>query len=270
MSKMMMAMQDHQQQIEERMNDLANVVNRKMDDIVNELNKKFDETGQKKTEVETQRQSLEAETQKRMEHKVDELMDKVKQKMEASVNMGDVVSSKLEEDQEELEEIRRRRTSVIIHGLKESADDNVEMRKQEDENQVINMLHNISCDTISVSSLIRLGIRQDDPVKNTRTLKITLASEKQKEQILRCAKNVRGKKDYETTYIHQDRTPRQRLKRRQLVAVLQERQEAGERNLIIVNNKIVTRRWRPEEKMRLTGQVQGLQKDRVVAEKVVV
>jgi len=60
MSKMMMAMQDHQQQIEERMNDLANVVNRKMDDIVNELNKKFDETGQKITEVETQRQSLEA------------------------------------------------------------------------------------------------------------------------------------------------------------------------------------------------------------------
>jgi len=42
-------------------------------------------------------------------------------------------------------------------------------------------------------------------------------------------------------FIHQDLTPKQRKKRQELVTQLKERQSKGEKNLIIVNKKIVIR-----------------------------
>jgi len=64
------------------------------------------------------------------------------------------------------------------------------------------------------------------------------------------SKNLRKTKDrrFEPVFIHQDLTPLQRERRRQLVQELRQRKEGGETDLIIVKGKIVTRRtWQDAE-----------------------
>jgi len=55
---------------------------------------------------------------------------------------------------------------------------------------------------------------------------------------------LKGKKDkgFDRVFIHQDLTPKQRQKRKLLVQELKERQSQGERNLMILGDKIVERR----------------------------
>ena len=63
----------------------------------------------------------------------------------------------LKEDKEKLEEIRKRQTSVIIHGLREPTNDNSDLCRQDDESTLENILHDIGCDKVSMSAVIRLG-----------------------------------------------------------------------------------------------------------------
>ena len=58
------------------------------------------------------------------------------------------------------------------------------------------------------------------------------------------AKNLPRKGEGETNgiFMHQDLTPKQRVRRQELVKELKSRQSQGEKNLIIVNWKIVERR----------------------------
>ena len=181
------------------------------------------------------------------------LIDTVKQKMEGNSSVGEVVSgvgevvtTKLKEDKEEMEEIRQRRMNLILHGLKESMDDDVDRRKQQDESELMNMLHGIDCDDVSVNAIIRLGKRQTDPVKSPRAMKLVVASEEQRDRILRQAKNLKDKavQGWDKVFIHQDLTPKQREKRQQLVKEKKQREANGEKDLIIINDKIVTRRPR--------------------------
>ena len=152
------------------------------------------------------------------------------------------------EDQQEKEEINKRRFSIIIHGLVESSDENAETRTREDEDKITNLLHEISCDEVSVSDMVRLGKRPDENTTKPRPIKLTLASEGQKEKILRRSKNLkRNSNGLEKVFIHTDLTPKQRERRHQLVQEMKLRQTKGETDLIIVNGKIV-KKWRPMEK----------------------
>ena len=108
-------------------------------------------------------------------------------------------------------------------------------------------MHDVNCDNISIASTTRLGKRQDNLELNPRALKMMVASEEQKDQILRLAKNSRGRKEYEKIFIHQDLTPKQRKKRQQLVCELKQKRAVGEEDLIIVNDRIVKRRLRTEQ-----------------------
>ena len=77
-----------------------------------------------------------------------------------------------------MEEINKRRTNIIIHGLKEPAAPATEDRKAEDEDQIMDMLHQMKCDRISVDSLVRLGRKSDDPQNDkSRPVKMELASQ---------------------------------------------------------------------------------------------
>jgi hypothetical protein len=174
------------------------------------------------------------------------LIDTVKQKIDAQNSADEVVISKLKEDQEEAEEQRRRRANIIVHGLRESMAPGNEERAKGDEDSVVDLLHTLKCDKVSVVSAYRLGKRHAEPEKNPRPLKIVVASEEQKEQVLFSTKNLKGLKVWEKVILHQDLTPRQRERRQQLVKELRRRREAGDDNLMIVNNRIVTRRHRPE------------------------
>jgi len=73
-----------------------------------------------------------------------------------------------------------------------------------------------------------------------------MASEEQKDKILRRSKNLRMKYATESNqlFIHQDLTPNQRESRRRLVAELKQRQNNRENNLMIANGRIVQRKNR--------------------------
>ena len=75
-------------------------------------------------------------------------------------------------------------------------------------------------------------------------MKLVLLSEQQKEKIIRNAKNLRSSKDtaLHKVFIHQDMTPKQRKRRQELVNELRRRQAQGQLDLIIIGDKIVTRR----------------------------
>jgi len=140
-------------------------------------------------------------------------------KLEALTNTergGSVVDSNIQhvtqEDLAEMNEIRKRSCSVIIHGLTEPSDMADESGEEEDGGQVINLLHAIKCDKVSVNSFTRLGRRQEGTDAKPRPAKMTFASEGQKDEVLRQAKNLKGRKDkgFDRVFIHQDLTPKQR------------------------------------------------------------
>ena len=109
------------------------------------------------------------------------------------------------------------------------------------------MLHVISCDSISVRKVTRLGAPPTtDPAAKPRPLRITLESEDSRDYVLSNAKNLRGKEGgWSKVFLHQDLTPKQREARKKLVQELVDRESKGEQNLIIVNGKITTRRAPP-------------------------
>jgi len=74
-----------------------------------------------------------------------------------------------------------------------------------------------------------------------------LATEVQKEKILRRSKNLNGNSNgLEKVFIHQDLSPKQRETTHQLVKELKQRTSQGEAVLIIVNGKTV-KRWKPKD-----------------------
>jgi hypothetical protein len=62
----------------------------------------------------------------------------------------DVVKMKLKEDREEAEEVNKRRCNVIINGLRESTEADIEDRIKSEEDEIVNLLHEIKCDDIFV------------------------------------------------------------------------------------------------------------------------
>lgn len=228
--------------LEERMVEMSSTMNKKIDDLANLVNNrlvKTDDGGVKKID----------ENQKRVESKVDSIIDSVKQQKADDMHLHDCVqqaiSIQLQEDREEEEEISKRKANVIIHGLREPIATEAQDRKSEDEAQIETMLHIIQCDHVSVNSLIRLGKKAEDNSNDKpRPIKLVLASEEQKDVVLRQAKNLKGRKDHgwDRVFIHQDQTPKQRVKRQKLVQELKERERKGEKDLLIVKGTIVVRR----------------------------
>ena len=243
MMAVMASMQEQQQRLEDKVTELTNTFNKKIDDMTKNIQTDMD------NKVLEQRFAGDV-IQKSVEEKFEVIMDSMKQKMDLDVPgaVGDAVSNRLREDQEEMDEIRKRRTNVIIYSLKESSDQSSEKRVKEDEDLVQDLMHQINCDTVSAKAWIRLGKRHDDPVASPRPLMLVLSSEDQKEMVLKNAKNLRDRKTngWDRIFIHPDRTPRQREKRQHLVQQLKQRQAAGENNLIIVNDRIVVRRSRSD------------------------
>jgi hypothetical protein len=162
----------------------------------------------------------------------------------AEVTVLQLQAREMQMDKEEQAEITKRKNSVIIHGLREPEGVSGEERKRNDEDRIVDMLHQIRCDEISITNCVRLGKQLTDPNAKPRPIKLVLVSEGQKDKLLYNAKNLRGRSGLEGVFIHQDLTPAQRERRHRLVEELKRRQTQGETNLIIVNDKIVQRRTR--------------------------
>jgi len=241
--------------LEKKMLELSSSMNNRVDKLANLVNDKLDKQ-------DNANMNLIDDNQKRVESKVDQIINTVKQQRTDDMQLHDCVqqaiSVKLQEDKDEMEEINKRKTNVIVHGLKEPTASTAEGRQSEDEDQILDMLHQMKCDIISVDSTVRLGKKPDDSQNDKpRPVKIEFASEEQKEKVLRQAKNLRRMRDrgWDRVFIHQDLTPKQREKRHQLVRELKERERNGEDNLLIVNGKIVVRRKREVQEVTSNSSV---------------
>ena len=159
---------------------------------------------------------------------------------------------KNQEDKEEEMEIKKRATSVIVHGVAESDVADTDQREAEDIDVIAAMMHEIDSDEVKVTKIVRLGKKptpttDSDNTLKPRPIKLVLESEEQKIQILKRAKNLRLAKEggWENVFVHQDLTPKQREARKLLLQEMRERVAKGEGDLMIFNGKIIKRRPRP-------------------------
>jgi len=148
----------------------------------------------------------------------------------------------------ETAEKEKRKTSVIIHGIKESDSEDSREREEDDLGVVASMLHELKCENLAVQKVVRLGKRLDSVEDNIptkpRPMKMVVETEEQRNLIIRSAKNLRlaQEGDWKTVCIHQDLTPKEREQRGQLVSELKDRKQKRKVDLILVGNRIVKRR----------------------------
>lgn len=206
----------------------------------------------KKVETFEQRlgDTVEKKTVQELEEKIEKLCTNATKKTIIPEEVQECVEGALRnqfrEDKVEEEEIQKRRTSVIIHGVTESTADSSEQRLDEDSCQMAAMLHELESDDVPVKQVIRLGKRQLDPNAKPRPIKLVTDTEDNKLQLIVRAKNLRDKKEggWDRVFIHQDLTPKQREARKLLVQELRRRQAQGETDLMIAKGNIVRRRNR--------------------------
>ena len=151
------------------------------------------------------------------------------------------VQEVLSTDKSEENEIERRKTNVIVHGVPESDADDADRRTDDDMTVLAAMFHEVEADDIKVGSVVRLGKKASDPKQNLRPMKVVLDSVENKVNLLRKAKNLREKEEggWSKIFIHQDLTPKQREARKPLLAELKQRKANGETDLTIYRGAVV-------------------------------
>jgi len=195
---------------------------------------------------------------KRLEEKVDDVMKAIgSQQIDAVKILEGAIKTQTEETRKEDEEKSKRKVNVIVHGLKEPTATSAAERENEDKDITEELLHMISCDTVSVRQATRLGAlpQTTDPAAKPRPLRITFESEDSRDYVLKNAKNLRGKEGgWAKVFLHQDLTPKQREARKKLIQELQDRKKNGEQDLIIVNGTITKRRTQVERQQETAQQ----------------
>ena len=140
-------------------------------------------------------------------------------------------------DLDEIEDRVRRSNCVIIHGVAESGAEEALRRREDDRTQIEELFSELGCGEARAEQVIRLGKRMSGvgvvPQPKPRPIKLVLDSERTKVEILRSAKNLRMKKDgmWRNVFIHQDLTPRERQKRKELMRGRGVQKAGGEREL---------------------------------------
>ena len=203
--------------------------------------------GLAKLETRVEQCESKADTNKQELHsKVDDIKSKLDSPLSSVVQgcIEGAVKSQLTEDNAEAQEIQRRKTSVIAHGIPELDADTANERNESDIIQIAAMLEELDVNGAKVEQVIRLGKRPESVNSKPRPLKIVFDTEDNKIQVIRKAKNLRDKKDggWESVFVHQDLTPKQREVRNKLVQELKSRVAQGEKDLVIYRGEIVKRR----------------------------
>lgn len=175
------------------------------------------------------------------------------------------IDNKFEDMCQEIEDRDRRRSNLVIFGMPESASENAESRKQYDTTCVSTLLEELDMDprTAVKDSVIRLGGKiSSKNGKNSnagpRPVKIQMQDPKTCMTVLKRAKHLQNTKTeiLQNLSIKRDMTPKERQIRKNLVEEMQQREKRGEKNLRIVNQKIVKTKPKlpdPEPQMSTVG-----------------
>ena len=199
MKVFMTGVNEHQLRMEERFEELSTAMSKRLVELEALVNGMVNGEAASNT-------GSHQEIQRRVEEKVDALATVVKEQqkvedMHLHECVQRAISVQRREEMDEKEEIRQRRTNVMIHGLHEPAESDAEVAKAEDEESILNLLHIIKCDSVSVSSMTRLGKKsQDSADGKPRPILLSMASEEQKDTVMSRAKNLRGVKGMEKVF----------------------------------------------------------------------
>ena len=176
-----------------------------------------------------------------------------------SRNMEDkieeVVKVRVTEMMEESREKEARKLNIIIANLPESEAHTIEEKKREDRDRVRTMVSKI-CEVQGgdLDNPIRMGPTMVGRNVRPRLLRMTAKNEQVKEEIMRNVYSLNAGVPFDQrVYINNDSTPQERMKYRALKEELNRRMEAGERDIVIRNLKIVKRKYpgtAPERQVR--------------------
>ncbi len=118
------------------------------------------------------------------------------------------------------------------------------MRIADDVDAMKDILASIKCDGVDMKQLIRLGWREEreSSTAKPRPPKVVFEKEEAKNEVLEKARNLKKTKNCQI-FIVQDLTPKERQKRKELVAERDYRKAQGE-DVLIFKDKMVVRRKR--------------------------
>ena len=137
---------------------------------------------------------------------------------------------------EEIADWERRKNNIIVYNLLEG------VNRDADKDSASVSLNSILEQEVNISKLFHLGRKTG---KN-RPLLIGLDCEETKIHALAAAPRLRSSSQFPNVYISPDWTKVEQQQHKELVALLCQRREKGERNIVICIEKIVTYHLRPQ------------------------
>ena len=158
-----------------------------------------------------------------------------------------MVTKKVDEAMEEREEREKRKFNLVVVNLPESRKTEANERKNEEVNQLKEMVKEICPELgeVDIEDPVRMGrLGGNKP----RLLKFKVQNDEVKEKVLRNSYKLnRGvEKQEDRVYINPDFTPAERLKQKELRDELKRRRDEGETDLVIRGGKIIKRAAKPE------------------------
>ena len=105
---------------------------------------------------------------------------------------------------EEVTQRALRMNNLVVSGIPELSDDNVDQRKEHDEETFKEVLKTLGLQCNQISGVFHIGnAHQDRP----RLLKVTICDARAKQEILRNSKKLYGSKSFKNVFINNDLTP---------------------------------------------------------------
>ena len=136
----------------------------------------------------------------------------------------------------EVQDMEFRKKNVMIFGLPEKSDGNIEERRRHDEESCLEIFSEINVTGAEIMSTHRFGKGRND---GKRPLKVVLQKSSKKREILTNAKHLRTSL-FSRVYIQHDLTPLQQEKAKRLRSELKCRREKGE-NVVIYRGSVVSK-----------------------------
>ena len=171
------------------------------------------------------------EKQRSLEEKYDSLRTDLNN-LKANSNYCNGMSD--EDILQELEQRRSRECNVVISGLPEKLDGDVNERFCHDLQQFRKLSTAVGIDQLVVLETRRLGRSKGD---GKRLLQVKLKSIHDRNIILKSSKALRSNPDYPSTYINRDLTIYQQKKRKELLSELRERRRNDE-DVVIYRDRV--------------------------------
>ena len=135
---------------------------------------------------------------------------------------------------EDYREREARKLNLIIFNLEEAENEEINERKREDKDKVIEVMKEIGIE-IEPTNVLRLGAKSQD---NKRPIKVELRSVGEKWKIITGAKKLKDS-PFQHVGIALDLSKKQREERQKLKQELDNRKQQGETNIAIKNGRII-------------------------------